>query len=161
MQFLSQWANRLSVWGEWIGVTGIMVMVAVTCADVVGAKLFNLPVPGCTEVVSLVQVATIVFAVAATQRHGGHISVEMFVDTLQVRTRALIRLLTSLLGLLLFVLLIVEGIGLGNEYLEAGEVTATVQIPFYPFAYAFSVAVVPIAIMMLVDVIGSIKEALS
>jgi TRAP-type C4-dicarboxylate transport system permease small subunit len=161
MQFLSQWANRLSVWGEWIGVTGIMVMVVVTCADVVGAKLFTLPVPGCTEIVSLVQVATMVFAVAATQRHGGHISVEMFVDTLPARIRSWIKAFTSLLGLVLFVLLIVEGVGLGNEYLEAGEVTATVQVPFYPFAYAFSVAIIPIAIMMLVDLMGSIKEALS
>jgi len=161
MQFLSQLANRLSVLGEWIGVIGITVMVAVTCADVVGAKLFTIPVPGCTEIVSLIQVATMVFAVAATQRHGGHISVEMFVDTMPARIRALIKLLTSLLGLVLFVLLIYEGIGLGNEYLEAGEVTATVQIPFYPFAYAFSLAMLPIAMMMLVDVIGSIKEALS
>ena len=161
MRIISQWANRLSIWGEWIGVAGIMVMVAVTCADVVGAKLFLLPVPGATEIVSLVQVATIVFAVAATQRHGGHISVEMFVDALHPRIRALIKALTSLLGLILFVLLIYEGIGLGNEYLEAGEVTATVQVPFYPFAYAFSIALLPIAMMMLVYLIDALKEALS
>jgi TRAP-type C4-dicarboxylate transport system permease small subunit len=104
---------------------------------------------------------SIVFAVAATQRHGGHISVEMFVDALHPRIRALIKALTSLLGLVLFVLLIYEGIGLGNEYLEAGEVTATVQIPFYPFAYAFSIALLPIAMMMLVYLIDALKEALS
>jgi TRAP-type C4-dicarboxylate transport system permease small subunit len=161
MRIISEWANRLSQWGEWVGVLGITIMVVITCADVVGAKLFILPVPGCTEIVSLVQVASIVFAVAATQRRGGHISVEMFVDTLPQRFRALIKAFTSLLGLVLFILLIYEGIGLGNEYLEAGEVTATVQVPFYPFAYAFSIALIPIAMMMLVDLIGALKEALS
>jgi TRAP-type C4-dicarboxylate transport system permease small subunit len=161
MRTISQWANRLSDWGEWIGVAGIMVMVGLTCVDVVGAKLFLLPVPGCIEIVSLVQVATIVFAVAATQRERGHISVEMFVNTFPRRIATLVRMLTSLLGLILFVLLVYEGISLGNEYLEAGEVTATVQIPYYPFAYAFSIAMVPVAMMMLVDFVHALKEALT
>lgn len=161
MEFISKWADRLSDWGEWVGVAGISVMVLLTCVDVVGAKLFLLPVPGCLEVVSLVQVATIVFAVAATQRLGGHISVEMFVDNFPPRIRAAVKMMTSLFGLILFVLLIYEGIGLGNEYLEAGEITATARIPFYPFAYAFSIALLPVAMMMLVDFVRAAKEALS
>jgi TRAP-type C4-dicarboxylate transport system permease small subunit len=158
---IDQWAKRLSIWGEWIGVVGIIIMVAITCIDVVGAKLFLLPVPGAIEIVSLIQVAAIVFAVAATQREGGHISVEMFVDKLPRRIRALVKMLTSLLGLILFILLIYEGIGLGNEYLDAGEVTATVKIPFYPFAYAFSIALLPVAMMMLVDFLRAAKEVIS
>lgn len=158
---INLWAKRLSIWGEWIGVVGIIIMVAVTCIDVVGAKIFLFPVPGAIEIVSLVQVAAIVFAVAATQREGGHISVEMFVGTLPPRIRACVKMLTSLLGLILFTLLIYEGIGLGNEYLDAGEVTATVKIPFYPFAYAFSIALLPVAMMMLVDFVSAAKEAIS
>jgi TRAP-type C4-dicarboxylate transport system permease small subunit len=159
MQRVRQWAIRLSTWGEWIGVAGIIIMVIVTCADVLGAKLFMAPVPGSTEIISLVQVAAIVFAVAATQRYKGHISVEMFVGTLPPRLRSLSKALTSCLGAVLFVLLIVEGVRLGNEYLDAGEVTATVQIPFYPFAYAFSVALLPVALMLVVDVVEALKEA--
>jgi TRAP-type C4-dicarboxylate transport system permease small subunit len=158
---IDQWAKRLSIWGEWIGVVAIIIMVAITCIDVVGAKLFLLPVPGAIEIVSLIQVAAIVFAVAATQREGGHISVEMFVDKLPRRIRAVVKMLTSLLGLILFILLIYEGIGLGNEYLDAGEVTATVKIPFYPFAYAFSIALLPVAMMMLVDFLRAAKEVIS
>jgi TRAP-type C4-dicarboxylate transport system permease small subunit len=161
MRTISQWANRLSDWGEWVGVFGIIVMVAITCVDVVGAKLFLLPVPGCIEVVSLAQVATIVFAVAATQRRGGHISVEMFVSSFPRQIQAIVKILVSLLSLILFVVLIYEGIGLGNEYLDAGEVTATAQIPIYPFAYAFSVGLLPVAMMLLVDFVNAIKEALS
>ena len=161
MQLISQWATRLSTWGEWIGVGGVIVMVVVTCADVLGAKLFMTPVPGSTEIISLVQVATIIFAVATTQRHKGHISVEMFVATMTPRVRSLSKALTSCLGLILFSLLIFEGIRLGNEYLEVGEVTATVQIPFYPFAYAFSLALFPVAIMLLVDFIEAMKEVVS
>jgi TRAP-type C4-dicarboxylate transport system permease small subunit len=159
MQLLSQWATRLSIWGEWIGVGSIIIMVVVTCTDVLGAKLFTTPVPGSTEIISLVQMAAIVFAVAATQRHEGHISVEMFVAKMSSRLRSLIKALTSLIGLILFSLLIFEGIRLGNEYLESGEVTATVLIPYYPFAYAFSLALIPVALMLLVDFIDAIKKA--
>lgn len=161
MQFIRQWADRLSTWGEWIGVGGAIIMVVVTCADVLGAKLFMLPVPGSTEIISLAQVATIVFAVAATQRHKGHISVEMFVAKMKPRIRALTRAFTSCLGLTLFALLIFEGVRLGNEYLEAGEVTATVLIPFYPFAYMFSLALFPVAVMLLVDTVDAVKEAVA
>ena len=159
MQFVNQLATRLSKWGEWIGVGGVLIMVVVTCADVLGAKLFTTPVPGSTEIISLVQVAAIVFAMAGTQRHKGHISVEMFVTKMTTRVRSIIKAVTSLLGLILFSLLIIEGFRLGNRYLEAGEVTATVQIPYYPFAYAFSLALVPVAIMLLVDFIEVIKKA--
>lgn len=161
MHVIRQWAGRLSIWGEWVGVAGIMVMLVVTCADVLGAKLLLLPVPGSIEIVSLFQVATIVFAVASTQRYGGHISVEMFVDRMRPRSRALIKALTSLMGLVLFVLLIYEGVNLGNGYLESGEVSATIQMPFYPFAYAFSIALIPVAMMMLADLVDAIKEAVS
>ena len=161
MRTFSEWADRLSDWGEWVGVIGIIVMVAITCVDVIGAKLFLLPVPGCIEVVSLAQVATIVFAVAATQKRGGHISVEMFVSSFPPRIKAMVAGLVALLNLTLFVFLIYEGIGLGNEYLDAGEVTATAQIPIYPFAYAFSVALLPVAMMVLVDLVKAFKEALS
>jgi TRAP-type C4-dicarboxylate transport system permease small subunit len=161
MQRISQWVNRLSMWGEWIGVAGIIVMVVVTCADVLGAKLFMLPVPGSTEIISLAQVATIGFAVAATQRQKGHISVEMFTSTMSPKIRSLVKAFISCLGLILFLILVYEGLLLGNRYLEAGEVSATVQIPFYPFAYAFSLAMLPVAAMLLVDLVDALKESLN
>lgn len=136
-------------------------MVGITCADVIGAKLFLLPVPGAIEIISLLQVAAIVFAVATTQRRGGHISVEMFVDSFPRLIRSLTSAFVSLCCLVLFGLLIYEGIGLGNEYLEAGEVTATAQIPFFPFAYLFAIALIPVFIMLLIDFIEAAKEVIS
>jgi TRAP-type C4-dicarboxylate transport system permease small subunit len=161
MRVMSRWADRLGVWWEWAGVAGVVVMVAVTCLDVLGAKLFLMPVPGATEIISLAQVTTMAFAVAATQRHRGHISVEMFVTGMNPRLRSLTRAFTAFLGLTLFSVLVVEAVRLGNEYLRAGEVTATVRIPFYPFAYLFGMALVPMAMMLLVDLVGAVKEALS
>lgn len=161
IQPVREWAVRLSTWCEWIGVAGVIVMVAVTCMDVLGAKLFLLPVPGSTEIVSLAQVATIVFAVAATQRHRGHISVEMFYTKMPPRTQALVSAVTSCLGLILFLILAYQGVQLGNAFLEAKEVTATVQIPFYPFAYGFALAMVPVVLMLFIDLMDALRELLN
>jgi TRAP-type C4-dicarboxylate transport system permease small subunit len=160
MTFIRKWAEQLSTWGEWVGIVGVVIMVIVTCLDVLGAKLFLLPVPGATEIISLVQVATMVFAVAATQRHKGHISVAMFVSQMGPRLNAAVRAFTNGLGLILFTVLLYESILLGNEYLKAGEVTATVQIPFYPFAYLFALALVPMLMLLLDEFINAIKEAI-
>ncbi len=156
-----EWAGRLSAWCEWIGVAGVIVMVAVTCVDVLGAKLFLLPVPGSTEIVSLSQVATIVFAIATTQRHKGHISVEMFYAKMRPFIQALVRAVTSCFGLILFLTLFYQSIRLGNGFLEANEVTATVQIPLYPFAYAFALALVPVVFLLMIDFIDALKELLN
>ena len=161
MESVRKWTARLSAWSEWIGVAGIIVMVVVICADVLGAKLFLLPVPGSTEIVELAQVATIAFAVAATQLHKGHISVEMFYLKMPPRAQALIRAVTSCLGLILFVVLAYQGIKLGNSFRAANEVTATVQIPFYPFAYGFALAMVPVVLMLLIDLIDALRELLN
>ena len=156
-----EWAGRLSTLCEWSAVVGVIVMVGVTCVDVLGAKLFLLPVPGSTEIVELAQVATIIFAVATTQRHKGHISVEMFYANMRPFIQALVSTVTSCLGLILFFILIYQGIQLGNGFFEASEVTATVQIPFYPFAYAFALALVPVVLLLLIDCVDALKELLN
>lgn len=161
MQFLNRWANRLSMAGELLGMLGILIMILVTCFDVAGAKLFNLPVPGAIEIISLVQVTTIVFAIATTYLHKGHISVEMFITNRHPVVKSLIRIFIVSVNLILFLLLIYEGFRLGNAYVSSGEVTATIQIPFYPFAYAFAAAMIPVAMLLLVELINEIKEVLN
>lgn len=161
MQFVRKSAVRLSAWWEYVGVVGVVAMVVVTCADVLGAKLFLLPVPGATEVISLAQVTTIVFVIASTQRHNGHISVEMFYSKMPPLAQTLIRILTTCLGLILFLVLIYQSIQLGSGFLKAREVTATVQIPFHPFAYAFALALVPLVLLLFADLIDALKELLN
>jgi TRAP-type C4-dicarboxylate transport system permease small subunit len=158
METIRGWANFLSKCGEFIGLIGILSIVAIICADVLGSKLFGLPVPGSTEVVSLLQVATMALVVAATQRDRGHVGVDMFVQRFPIRVRAAVRVMTSFLGLALFVLLVGEGFKYGNQLRMAHEVTGTVKVPIAPFVYVFSLAMIPAAMMMLCDLVDSAKE---
>ncbi len=158
MEKLRRLSHLMSTCGEVIGVLGILVMVAVSCLDVLGAKLFNRPVPGSIEIISLAQMTTIIFAVAITQRSRGHISVAMFVVRLPSRVQSMIRAFTSLLCTFLFGLIVYESVCIGNEYREAGAVTATVLIPFYPFAYGIGLALTPVLIMFFCDLLDALQE---
>lgn len=155
------WANFLSKCAELIALCAILIMVAVICADVLGSKVLGLPVPGSTEIVSLVQAAAMAFVVAATQRDRGHVSVAMFVERLPTRVQAGTRVLISFLGLAMFVILVWEGFLYANLLRLAHEVTSTVKAPVAPFVYAFAVAMIPAAMLMLCDLVDSLKEVVA
>jgi hypothetical protein len=50
---------------------------------------------------------------------------------------------------------------MGLEYWNSQEVSATILIPFYPFAYAFALAMVPVAVMLLCDLIDAMREVIA
>ena len=159
METIRNWANFLGKIGEVAALIGILAMVAIICSDVLGSKLLGCPVPGSTEVVSLIQGITMALVVAATQRDRGHVSVAMFVERFPPRLQACTRILTSALGLVMFVLLAWEGFRYASQIQMAGEVTGTVKVPIAPFVYVFAGAMIPVAMMMLCDLVNAIKEA--
>ena len=141
---------------EWVGLTGLLLMMFVTCIDVLGAKVFRLPVPGAIDLVMLSQLFAVSFAIAASLILGRHVEVEFFVPLLPPLARAIVDLIIQLLGLCLFVLicgrLIVYGVYLQKGY----EVTSTIRIPLYPFAYGIGLACIPTCLVFLQRVMVSI-----
>ena len=58
--------HRISFWVEWIGLTGLLLMMFITCIDVIGAKMFKTPVPGALDIVMISQLLAVACAVAAS-----------------------------------------------------------------------------------------------
>ena len=75
---LERFNRRLSDWFEWIGLAGMLLMVAITCIDVVGAKIFRWRLFGALDIVMLSQIVAIAFAVSMALILGRHIQVEFF-----------------------------------------------------------------------------------
>lgn len=148
--------RRLSDWFEWIGLAGFLVMMFITCIDVIGAKLFLLPVFGAIDIVMLSQVVAISFAAAAALILGRHISVEFFVVMLPRRVRALIDIIIHLLGLALFIVIIWRLCVYGYLLQTGGEESATARIPLAPFAYSIAVASIPVCLVFLLEFLNAI-----
>ncbi len=148
--------RRLSDWFEWIGLAGFLVMMFITCIDVIGAKLFLLPVFGAIDIVMLSQVVAISFAAAAALILGRHVRVEFFVVMLPRRVRALIDIIIHLLGLTLFIVIIWRLCVYGYLLQTGGEESATARIPLAPFAYSIALASIPVCLVFLLEFLNAI-----
>jgi TRAP-type C4-dicarboxylate transport system permease small subunit len=148
--------NRwLSGWFEWVGILGLLVMMLVTCLDVIGAKLFLWPVPGANDIAGLSQ-ALIAFAAGITLIIGRHIQVEFLIDKLPRRAQAVIDSIITLLGVTLFILIIWRMYALGQYYQAAGEGSGSIRIPLSFFAYGFALASIPVCLVLFQQFLNSV-----
>jgi TRAP-type C4-dicarboxylate transport system permease small subunit len=155
---LERFNRRLSNWFEWIGLFGLLVMMAITCIDVVGAKVFRSPLLGALDIVMLAQIVAIAFAASMVLILGRHIQVEFFVARLPRRAQAVINSFVPLLGLGLFIVIIWRLSVLGHLFQTTGEYSATVHIPYYPFAYGIALASIPVCLVFLLEFLKSLTK---
>ena len=133
MAFLSKFDkfNRLiSGWFEWFGLAGFLMMMFITCIDVIGAKLFRTPILGAIDIVMLSQVVAISFATASALILGRHVCVEFFMLLLPKRAQAAIDSIICLLGLALFILIVWRLCYTDIHFKWGGR---KAQRPAYPF----------------------------
>ena len=152
--------RRLSAWFEWVGLAGLLVMMAVTCIDVIGAKIFRSPLYGALDIVVLSQMVAVSFATAYALILGRHVSVEFFMMLLPERLRLMIDTIISFFGLTLFVLIIWRLSVYGYSLQIGGEVSATIRLPLYPFAYGIAVASIPVALIFLAGILKLVRRML-
>jgi TRAP-type C4-dicarboxylate transport system permease small subunit len=135
-------------------------MVAITCIDVVGAKVFRWRILGAIDIVMLSQIVVISFAASMSLIIGRHIRVEFFVNLLPRRTQEVIESIVLLLGLVLFSAIIWRLYVLGQSFQTSGEYSATAHIPYYPFAYAIALASIPVWLVLLLEFLKSLTKRL-
>lgn len=150
--------GQMSRWCEWLSIAAMLLMVAITCIDVVGAKVFRWRLPGAIDIVMLAQLVTIAFAAGMTLIKGRHIQVEFFIRLLPQQVRKVIDSIVLLLLLGLISIIIWQLGMLGYSFQTSGEYSATINIPYYPFAYGISLASVPVWLVFLVKFIKSLTK---
>lgn len=143
---------------EWIGYGALLVMMFITCLDVIGAKLFLHPIRGALDTVELSQLVAMAFAAAAALISGRHIEVEFFVVLLPNRVQSGIAFVIHTLGFVLFSLLVWRLAQHGYYLQIGGEGSPTVRIPLAPFAYGAAFACVPVCIALLIKAIGAFSR---
>lgn len=152
---LEEFNRTLSTCLEWVGLLGILVMMFITCIDVIGAKLFLYPVFGAIDFVILAQLVAISFAAGSALILGRHIQVEFFMIMLPKRLQAAVDAIVHFLGFVLFGLIIWRLILYGYSLQIGGEVSSTARIPLYFFAYGVALASVPVCLVLLLKLIKS------
>jgi TRAP-type C4-dicarboxylate transport system permease small subunit len=150
--------RRLSGWFEWIGLAGMIVMMSITCLDVMGAKLIKFPILGALDIVQLSQLVAISFAAGMMVILGRHIQVDFVFSLLPRRAQAVINSIVLLVLLGFHIVIIWRICVLGYSFLTSGEGTMTVYIPIYPFIYGIALAFIPVCLVLLLDFIKSLTK---
>lgn len=141
---------------EWVGLAGLLVMMFVTCIDVIGSKVFLRPVPGSIDIVMLCQLVAISFVAASALLLGRHVHVEFFITMLPPRIRDIVDCIMHFFSLTLFALIVWRLSTYGYSLFTGKEVSPTARIPLYPFAYGIALACIPVSLVLLSSFIKSL-----
>ena len=127
-----------------VGMTGL------TCADVV-LRLFRRPILGTYEIVGFLGASVAGLAMAYTTMKGGHVAVAVLVMQFSRKAQRLVFIITQVLSLALFGLLTWECIMYGNDLRTSGEVSLTLELPFFPVLYGLALSSFAVCLVLGVD----------
>lgn len=147
----------ISKWFNVIAGIGIVAMLVLVTADIIGNKVFKYPIPGGIEFVTFIAVVAIAFAIAQTQLMRGHIEVEFIVDRMPPPAQRIISIIIYIFSMILFILLAWRSFIYANELMLSGEVSMTRGIPFYPFVYMLGLCSIVVFLVLLLQFIKTIK----
>ncbi|MCD6150579.1 MAG: TRAP transporter small permease [Deltaproteobacteria bacterium] len=128
----------------------IMAMMMLTCADVL-LRLFKHPILGTYELVGLFGALTIALAIPATTLSKGHVAVDFLIDKLPLSARKICTIITTLLSISLFALIAWQSFIYANILRSTGEVTLSLQMPFYPIVYAIAAAALLVCVVLFLE----------
>jgi len=161
MDKLDKLNRLLSDLFEWIGFAGLLVMMLITCIDVIGSKIFLKPVPGSIDIVMLAQLIAISFAASSALLLGRHVHVEFFVTMLPPKIRHVADCLMNFIAMTLFLLIVWRLSAYGYSLFNGKEVSPTARIPLYPFAYGIALAGIPVSLVLLSSFIKSLLRMIN
>lgn len=129
--------RRLSAWMNSIGGIVLFLMMMLTVVDVI-LRFFGKPLTGTYELVAVAGAIVVGFAIPQTTQENAHIYVDFLLENRGQGIRRAFQAGTKLLGTALFALLAWNLLLKANHLYKSGDVSLTLQLPYYPAAYALA-----------------------
>jgi TRAP-type C4-dicarboxylate transport system permease small subunit len=139
---------------------GLLALMFVMAGDVVGRYLLNRPIPGAYELVEYLMAIIVPFSVAYSAAQKCHVGVDILVEKLPRRIRAVVDIITELITIVLVSFVIWQGLVGFVEAQSSSIKSAVLQIPNAPFLLAVPIGFIAFIIFMFVNIFATIREAL-
>ena len=149
----------------------IVAMMLLTCVDVLlrfGVTAYRStrweilesvrPIAGTYELVCFMGSMAVAFAMAHTSVEKGHVAVSLLVRLLSRRVQAVIQVITGSFSFILFALISWRSVLYALHLRESGEVSLTLQLPFYPFVFGIAFASAAVCLVLFVDIASSLGK---
>lgn len=135
----------------------LMGMALVTGADVFMRGVFNTPIFGSEEIVGILGIIVVGFALPYTHYQKSHIGVEILVRKLSRRARRALGLMTNAATLFLIAVITWRMFLYARSQAESGEVSMNLELPEYMVIYVLSFGFFVYTVCLIVDIIKFFK----
>ena len=144
--------NGLSRFLNIIAGISLTFLMLLTVMDVI-LRTLKTPIVGTYELVAFSGAIVIGFAVPLTSWVRGHIYVDFFILRFSKTVRNIFNTATRSLVIILFFLIGWNLIKYGIDLQKSGEVSLTLQMPFYPVAYGVAVCCFVQCLVLICDIV--------
>jgi len=144
--------NGISRFLNTIAGISLTFLMLLTIADVI-LRGFKRPVVGTYEMVALAGAVVIGFSVPLTSWTRQHIFVDFFILKFSQRVRNGFNFATRILVFVLFFMIGWNLLKYGMDLQKSGEVSLTLQIPFYPVAYGIGICCFIQCLVLVCDIV--------
>jgi TRAP-type C4-dicarboxylate transport system permease small subunit len=151
---INEWLSDVFLW---IGGIALIVMTSVSCINM-GLRMIGTPIAGIYDLVCYLGAVVAALPLAYTQLKKGHIAVDIVALLLPVRVRKTAVGISYVLGMVFFGAAAWKLASLGNILRQAGEVSETLKMPFWPFTYAVAASCGLMVFCLLLDVLGMFES---
>jgi TRAP-type C4-dicarboxylate transport system permease small subunit len=127
-------------------------MMLLTVADII-LRLFRRPIVGTYELVAFTGAVVIGFAFSLTSWMKGHVNVDFLILGFAKKTRNVFNIATRCLGIWLFLMIGWNLIKYGMDLYRSGEVSPTLQMPFFPVAYGVGICCFIECLVLVCDIL--------
>lgn len=136
----------------------LIAMMLFTVADMV-LRAFGHPVAGSYEVIGWLSAAAMALALGYAQLHKGHVAIDLVVERLHPRTRAVVEAFTTLASLLLFAAVAWYVASYGVVLHRSGSLSETLKAIVYPWVYVVALGCGGLALALLADFFRALTRA--
>ena len=158
MDWFDQLKNRIQTVNRWISGVGAVFLIPlmlITAADVVSRDLFNHPIAGVVELSGYFLAIFILLGLAYAQQVKAHVTVSIVTSRLPRPVQLFLNILVALIGLLIFIVLVWQGLVVG---MEERTVSDLLRVPQSPFRLLVAIAAFLVCLELLIDIGDSIKK---
>ncbi len=156
MKGFSSGVEKISKFLNIIAGISLTFLMLLTIADVI-LRMFKRPVVGTYELEAFAGAVVIGFSMPLTSYIRQHIFVDFFILKFSLKVRNIFNIATRVLVMALFLLVGWNMFKYAMDLQKSGEVSLTLQMPFYPVAYGVGVCCFILCLVFVCDIIKIVK----
>jgi TRAP-type transport system small permease protein len=137
-------------------------ILALMSGEVISRYLFNKPILGTVEISSYLLVIFCFTGIAFTQSHHGHINIELVTQSLPARFQRILKIITLLLSLAVFVVITWQMVIAFWKSWEMQEVRwGALPLPVWPVKFMIAFGSFTLCFQLLLNVVDEIRNKIT